>query len=194
MPWLLLTSFSTSPPEWTYVDSATAPPGFREHDFIPSLENLRDPIQIRLDKGSPDANDFARAPDDPNVVVSEAFKNVIQGVEPHAHHFLPVQLLRADQSADDRKFFILKVGTYLDDAIDVSQSDLGIRTRIKERYYPLKNPPRVMWRASKVKGRHLWADSKLKDHMAVSDEVYSQLQNCGLRGFVAKESRIDDTL
>ena len=61
------------------------------------------------------------------------------------------------------------------------------------RYLTTNMTPRIMWKASKVAGRHIWADKFLPRFLVVSDELYAEMKSRGMITFVTKESRIDPT-
>ena len=194
MPWILEPSYATNQPEWRYINEVPPPIGFRNADFIPSAEDMRRPLLIELLPQSRDPNDFAAAPGaNANVIVSQRFKECVAAFEPSLHNFMPVVVSRPGGELCPDPFYLLKLGELLDDSIDLEQSTLAVNQRMN-RYYPTKIPPNIMWKASKVRGRHLWADRKLLSILAVSDELFALFKANNIRGFVSKESRIDGIL
>lgn len=192
MPWLLNEILSQVTPEWRYVFDPKPPVAFRSLDFVPTEEQLRIPIRIKLDEKCDKIGDYLRAPDGAyNVIVSKAFKEIIDAHDPEPHYYMPVDIEHPDGHMDSGTHFLFKMGKFIDDALIVEESVKVKKHPRFDVYQSLSATPSLMWRGSKVAGRHIWADSRLEHRVVVSDEVMTEIRAQDLSGYVAKESRIN---
>lgn len=129
-------------------------------------------------------------------MVSKAFRDLVEAMDPAEHTFVPIEIARLDGEVWTDTHFILKLGGFIDNGIIVEQSDvnLWIRKGVVKRCNPTAQRPRLMWRASAIAGRHIWADRLFAEAVVVSDEFHAALKARKMGGFTALESRVDPSV
>lgn len=136
--------------------------------------------------------DFTIGPFTSVTLVTVKFKNLVEKFEPGLHHFIPVEMHSLDGAVDGEGYFIFMPGQILDLSIVIDESDLMESSfkGVVRRYGPTSQTPRIMWKESAVKGKHIWVDRFYQNGLAVSDQFYAEAKSLGLKGWLAMESRI----
>lgn len=124
-------------------------------------------------------------------VVSARFKALLENFEPGIHRFEPIVLTDVDRVQRIDEMFILRVGNELDEgiALDVSDMKESINAGKVTHYSSTQLTPRIMWKAVKIEGLHLWTDKMARGYVAVSDAFYAEMKGMNMTGFQAQESR-----
>jgi len=127
------------------------------------------------------------------ILVSHRFRDIVQAWDPVTHVYVPVEIHRKDGTVLCDQYFVFYPMGSLDGAIVIEESDV-VETRVNARSAPYlaakHTPPRLMWKGSKVAGRHLWTERRLMGNTVISDALYAAMQKDGIGGFQAQESRI----
>lgn len=111
-------------------------------------------------------------------VVSDAFRTILEKLEPGVHQFLPVTVLRKDVPI--AKMSILIVGA----RIDAANDDLCNPPRGTRRTYTLNTTPdwRMVLNPDKILGHHLWHD-KHRRGLFLSETLAGALEDAKLEGY-----------
>jgi hypothetical protein len=180
--------------EWVWLREPPPPIGFCNSDFAPTEEQESTPLHAELREALDPIPHFCRGPGKQgDIIVSKSFKEQIQRLDPERHYFIPVVFHRTDGTTQTGTHFLFTIGKFVEEGIVLEQSDIAQHPRF-DRYLAKVQVPRVMWRASKVRRRHIWADRRYQDGIAMSDELYAELRKLGIGDLIGKESRIDETL
>ena len=182
--------------EWRLAPSEPRPFGLTSADCPPKEEDLRTTFSLLVEDGRDAIPDFARGPAENTVVVSRAFRELVEAMDPAPHYYIPLRIVLAGGRVLEGTHFLFKLGSFVDDGIVVEQSDVAPHPRggTFRRYLTRNMTPNLMWKASKVAGRHIWADRYLPHEIVVSDELYAEMKRRNMLTFVTKESRIDQSL
>ena len=194
MPWLIDVITGTEFNAWSWAREPAPPVGFCNSDFVPTEEQERTPLHIELREPLDPVPHYCRGPGKQgDIIVSKLFKEQIERLDPERHYFIPVVIHHPDGRTQEGTHFLFTLGSFIDDGIVVEQSDIAPHPRF-DRYLSKVQVPRVMWRASKVQGRHIWADRRYRHGVVMSDQLYEELRRLGIGDLIGKESRVDETL
>jgi hypothetical protein len=191
MPWLIRVITGTEFNEWSWLRDPPPPPGFCNSDFVPTPEQERTPLHIQLRTELEAIPHYSRGPGKQgDIIVSREFKEKIEELDTERHYFIPVVIHHPDGRVQEGTHFLFTMGTFVDDGIIVSESDINKHPRF-DRYLATSLTPRIMWRGSKIGGRHIWADKRFQHGVTMSDDLYAELRRLGIGDLIGKESRID---
>lgn len=121
--------------------------------------------------------------------ISQAFRELIEEFDPVQHHYIPLHLYLADGRESVGEYFVFKFGSFVDGIIAEKskvgpmydrQGNLG--------FYSTGHSPKITWRADAVEGRHVWADTYLKDRFFCSDEFLAEVEKRKMKVFDKTES------
>jgi hypothetical protein len=192
LPWYLDQLGCRSSIDIRWEEDQQLPDNFNRHDFVPAPD--QPPIRMYLVRDRKGLPDYFTGPTTSHLVVSAAFKALVERYEPGVHHFIPAPISQPD-GVVRTEYFIFKNGGFVDGGIVVEASEVSVRISKGPggefaNYLPTSQAPRLMWAASKVQGRHLWADSNFKRANVVSDALYAEIKAARMKDFLAIESRI----
>ncbi len=124
--------------------------------------------------------------------VSERFKDIVEGLEPGIHNWLPTDLVYADGKPEPEQHYFLQVGQTLDTVIFERTAFISGVSVTGEHtvMFPRTNHLMTLDK-EKIAGKHLWKE-KYAEHQAtfISDELVKTLKKLGLRrGFELLECR-----
>ena len=127
------------------------------------LEDEEKPAELKTDRTYKDLGDLMMVVDG-LLVVSEAFKDVVDAMEPGVHQFWPMRFVAPWGKPYDDTLFGMVIGSRLD---SFSETDSDPASFTMTDGYPLaeySNPKKVSGLAlsrSEIGGRHLWRESRL---------------------------------
>lgn len=194
MPWLISVITGTEFNEWTWMHDPAPPVGFRNSDFVPTQAQEQTPLHIELRCPLDIVPHYCRGPGNQgDIIVSKLFREQIVRLDPERHYFVPVVIHHPNGRIQEGTHFLFTLGSFVENGIVLEQSDIARHPRF-DRYLSAVQVPRVMWRASKVRGRHIWADRRYLQGVVMSDQLYAELRRLGIGDLIGKESRIDEML
>lgn len=193
LPWYLDQLGSRSSVDIRWDEDQQLPDNFNRHDFVPAPG--QPPIRMHLMRDRKGLPDYFTGPTTSHLVVSAAFRALVERFEPGVHHFIAAPISQPDGMVHT-EHFIFKNGGFVEGGIVVEESEVAVRIRNGPRgersiYLSKSLEPRLMWAASKVQGRHLWGDPKLNYANIVSDALYAEIKAARMKDFLAIESRIN---
>lgn len=117
--------------------------------------------------------------------VSEGFKDLIEGIEPGVHQFIPFDLFDKDGQKINRNTYFWRVRQFLD---AINPEPGGVE--------PLGRVPNHMWTMvpgrknlavykDRIKGHAAWYDARFINYLFVSDEVVEGLKARNMTGWRA---------
>ena len=133
--------------------------------------------------------------------VSERARDVIEGVEPGVHQFVPVDYFRPSGEELGRRFFLF-AGNRVDGVHRASpgmmllQGMMWIPARDRS---PDERPadfdpnaePAIFFDASRIEGYHMWIDKHLRmTEPVVSDEMAAAIADAGLTGVELPQAKV----
>jgi hypothetical protein len=193
MPWLIDVITGSEFNDWCWLHEPQPPIGYWNSDFVPTEEQERTPLHIEVRATLDPVPHYCRGPAKMgDIIVSREFKERIGELDPERHYFIPVVLHHPNSRIQQGTHFMFTLGAFVDEGIVLEKSDIVRHPRF-DRYQSRVQIPRIMWRASKVKGRHIWADRRYKRGVILSDQLYACLRELGIGDLIGKESRIDET-
>lgn len=147
---------------------------------------------IAPDCKNPVIPDYTKGPAIGVVVVSAAFRQLVESLDPLPHHFIPLHITFPDGRVQTDTHFIFKLGQFVEGGIIPEQSEIRVNMWQGEvsHYGATTLSPRLMWRAEAVAGRHIWADRHLPATVVVSDTLFARMKAQNMTGFLAIEGRI----
>lgn len=194
MPWLIDVITGTEFNQWAWLRDPKPPIGFCNSDFAPTEEEQQTPLHIDVRARLDPVAHYCRGPGKQgDIIVSREFKQKVEQLDPERHYSIPTVLHHSDGRIQEGTHFLFTLGAFVEDGIVVEQSEMSVHPRF-DRYLSSAPAPRVMWRASKVKGRHIWADRRFMKGVVMSDQPYGELCQLGIGDPIGRESRIDDTV
>jgi hypothetical protein len=123
------------------------------------------------------------------LAVCDAFRTLVESLEPGRHQFLPVTMLRRSGDPYPGRFYLLNALQKVD-AIIVEKSDV-IWHRIEApqpdgtvregRWLEIRGMPQLTLNADAIAGRHLWLDRHGGGHLFFSNELMEQVNRAKLR-------------
>jgi hypothetical protein len=193
MPWYLNELGSRSSVDIRWDEDQQLPDNFNRHNFVPAPG--QPPIRMHLVRDRKGLPDYFTGPTTSHLVVSAAFKALVERFEPGVHHFIPAPISQPD-GLIRTDYYIFKNGGFVDGGIVAEESEVAVRVLKgpageSKLYNTTRMTPRLMWAASKVQGRHLWADPRLSYANVVSDALYAEIKAARMKDFLAIESRIN---
>lgn len=111
--------------------------------------------------------------------VSNRARDVIEGLEPGVHQFLPVEYFDVEGAPIEKRWFLI-VGNRID-SVDRDHSRMRLAKGIMWTSNDVDNP-RLVFNEQQAAGTHLWQDKHLTSGPYLSDVLADQLQNGGLSG------------
>lgn len=194
MPWYISATLgqSDNPPSFSFVnDDEVFDDMYGMPDHI--IPEAHWPVEITQDTPHETIPDYTVGPYTNYILVSAAFKSAVEELELGVHHFMPVKLTKPDGAVEEGGHFIFAVGQWTDNALLADKSSVSARNvRGKFRGYELTSlQPKLMWDKGAVGGLHVWSDRTLRTVVMVSDTLYETLQNRGIDGYLAMESRME---
>lgn len=127
------------------------------------VEDDEKPAELKTDKTYKDLGDLMMIVDG-LLVVSDAFKAVVEGVEPGVHQFWPMRFVTPRGKHYDATLFAMVIGTRLD---SFSEGESDPASFSVTDGYPLaeySKPKKLSGLAlqeSEIGGRHLWRETRL---------------------------------
>lgn len=140
-----------------------------------------------------------------DIFVGQTARNLIEEFEPGKHKFHQTTVTRRGKPIEGRAYFRFQLApqNILNCGIAVDDSDVTERTMKRKRrdgtivsasFLSLNaNPPRLKWRRSVVRDRHLWIDDRLQNFLIASDDLYAAFKSAGVAGFDTQECRFSDS-
>src|SRR5262245_50549753 len=167
---------------------------FRYHVRVPPelVESMPTRIVVTPGKGR-SLPDFGVAPWGGWKLVSDAFVDIVERIEPCVHEFLPItETVDSQSRAIDKRFFLMNILQQFN-AVDVERSSVefveehypnminGKQEKITIRIMRLVEPRILVLKRSLVAGHHLWHGT-LEDIYRVffSDELHDAVHAAGL--------------
>lgn len=169
-----------------WIRSDTRPP-YSSLDFLTfPLDPDVMPDKRRLTEGGTDWDisgfvGFRMAP-----AVSEAFRDVIEALEPGVHQFIPFDLIRADGSKTEKQFFVWRIRTTLE---AINPETGGVKKSIDVEFYDfVKIPERgqsenFSVHKDLVAGHAAWRDIRYPSYAFLSDAAAQALRDAGIVGW-----------
>ncbi|WP_299946834.1 DUF1629 domain-containing protein [uncultured Ruegeria sp.] len=119
------------------------------------------------------------------MIVEEALKGIIEGLEPSVHQFWSVDVQLPRGKTPDKSYFFMVIGQYLD-AFLPEKSIEGAWRRAGAFYNAAwsdkKHCNGLALSAKVIRGAHLWRDEKLANpEFFISDALKSEIDKTGLR-------------
>lgn len=173
----------------------------RPHQFsLP--EGVNTPVHVRM-SSTPDPIPQLTELVNGSVFVGETARDLLSEFQAEGLQFSEASVTMPSGRLYSKPVFLLTFGAgiWVEDGIIIEQSDVclshithvqapdGRRFPLPPRLEITRHPPRLMWDPSAVGNRHVWADTRLKRVMVVSDQLYQALKSEGLTGFQAQECR-----
>jgi len=133
--------------------------------------------------------------------VSKKLKEMIEEWDPVAHVFVPLEITVASGEVQNGSYFMFKFGSFIEgglveDKSDVARVSFPPHDDISKgefRYFEsTKLTPKLTWYASKIAGRHIWADSMLDRDVCISDEFAAELKAQKIKHITLTEGYIED--
>ena len=194
MPWYLSELGRRDEPSWYFEDGQILPDAISRPHIIPDPSTW--PIRVRLRTPRKTLPDYTVGPFTGIIVVSKAFKDLVEAWDPVKHVFVPLEIRQPDGTLwEGEERFMFKMAGFIDGGIIVEKSQVAPRSTPKGTfigYFPTSQAPRLVWDTKKIHGRHLWADANFKSANTVSDEFYEELKKRKIRSFLAIEARIEE--
>lgn len=191
MPWKLdyIWGGGANPPTFGFEDGQDDAVVLRRPTAIPDEKHW--PIRIFLDSKHKALPDYTTGPTTGNLLVSKKFRDVVEAWDPVPHTYIPVALRLPTGEVLTEKYFIFIPQEPIENGIVVNESDVNevyVNSQLRG-YGTTALRPRLMWRKSAVGHRHLWTDRYLRKAIVVSDELFTDLEGQGVRGYQAHETR-----
>ena len=115
--------------------------------------------------------------------VSEKFKDLVEGLEPHVHQFFPVQLTVDASVKSSGKYFLLNICQKVD-AVIPERSNVSLvlnEATGNILIHPGAGPPKWTLDKSLIKEWHLWrGDRQLRNKVFFSDKLMDGVHREGL--------------
>lgn len=190
MPWSLDVLGRSDQVEWTLDDGQSLPSNLSQPRVVPDPATW--PLRITR-TGTGPIPDCTAGPRIGLVVVSAAFKALVEAFDPVTHHFIPLAIAEPGGTVSRDTHFLFKQGSFVADGIVPEASEVRVHLWKGEvsHYGATTLSTRLTWRASAVAGRHIWADRYLPAVNVVSDAFYVELRARNMGGFLAIEGRLD---
>lgn len=192
MPWILHESISDDEDvTWALRDLTTGADRATPKIHMPTFEISEDqyPLDFQQTSSHTELTDFMRGGSLGVVLISKAFRDLIEEMDPGHSLYYPVVLHCDDGRIIKDEYFLHKFSDFIDDGIIVDESDVQpVVRKGKTRFYSSSAWPKLIWRSDKIKDRHVFADSYLRDRFCVSDAFLEAVENRGFKGFNKIES------
>jgi len=179
-------------PDWGLAPGAHQPYAVHNPKTALKPEDLATTFKIVVYDGRRSLPDIGVLRGTTTLVVSAKLRSIMEKYEPGVHFFVPVEVsLRDGETLGG--YYLFKIGRFTNDAIDAANSTVSpVRIAGQVRLYNEKRfPPDLMWKASMVEDRHIWSDLLMPSVLMVSDDVFADIVEQGISGYVSKESRIN---
>ncbi|MDP5216287.1 hypothetical protein Q5Y75_03575 [Ruegeria sp. 2205SS24-7] len=194
MPWILHESISDEEDvTWAMLDTKTGRQGFIEGVSSPRFSGDPKllPIHFVQTSDQTEFTHFMRGGGLGVHLVSRAFRDLIEEMDPGHSHYYPVILHCNDGRVLEDAYFLHKFADFIEDGIIVDESSVEpVMRRGKIGFYSSNAWPKLVWRSDKIKGRHVFADRFLGDRFCVSDAFLAAAEGRGFGGFSKIESFI----
>lgn len=124
--------------------------------------------------------------------VSQAFKDLLEEMEPGVHQFFPLEVRRKDGEPVEGQYYLFVISVLLDTALIPEKSNVIQKGTYREYpdggiydgiYYTASGPgPNKFTLNRKVIGNHhAWVDRRMRD-VFFSDEFVARIEKAGLGG------------
>lgn len=163
------------PPAYSSLDYLTFP---LDPDVMPDKRRL---AEGRTDWGISGFVGFDKAP-----AVSEAFRDVIEALEPGVHQFIPFDLIRADGSKTEKQFLVWRIRTTLE---AINPETGGVKKNSDRAYYDFVRIPErgqsenFSVHKDLVAGHAAWRDIRYPSYAFLSDAAAQALRDTGIVGW-----------
>lgn len=193
MPWFLAPHLVPDKIEWRIPAGEARPSALDSPETPPREKDLQTIFTITVEESRDRMPDFSILNGNAGLVVSRRLRELIESMDPASHLYFAARIVLQDGRVIEDSHFLFKLADLIDDGLDPAQSTISPVIRGGEfRYYRSSSlTPNLMWRASKISGRHIWADKYLPSDIVVSDELYSKMKSMNMGEFISKESRVD---
>ena len=197
MPWMIDPETGDNRrPNWAEVrDEAGVPmmpKDWPEPTYVPPEETWPLPFrQVSKHKVIPD---FCGGRWSFTIFVSQAFRELVEAMDPVKHHFIPLDLELHGGRRSVGEYFLFKPGMFVDGII-AEQSEVGpiYAPNGDLGFYGIGAHPRIVWRREAVAGRHVWADKYLNHMTFCSDEFMAEMRKRKMKLFLETESFLSET-
>ncbi|WP_372572790.1 imm11 family protein [Ruegeria jejuensis] len=194
MPWILHESISDEEDvTWAFRDVKTGADRREPKIYMPTVQITPDQYPLDFQQTSPhtEFTDFMRGGGLGKILVSRAFRDLIEEMDPGHSHYYPVVLHCNDGRVLEDAYFLHKFADFIEDGIIVDESSVQpVMRRGKIGFYSSNAWPKLVWRSDKIKGRHVFADRYLGLRFCVSDAFLEAAEDRGFGGFSKIESFI----
>jgi hypothetical protein len=195
LPKYLIPALVDDRPDWGLAPGAPQPYAIYDPTTAPKPEDLTTIFKIVVYDGRRSLPDIGVLRGTTTLVVSAKLRSIMEKYEPGVHFFVPVEIALRDGETI-RGYHLFKIGRFTNDAIDAANSTVApVRIAGQVRRYNEKRfPANLMWKASMVADRHIWSDVLMPSVLMVSDDVFADIVEQDISGYVSKESRINPAL
>ena len=119
MPWILDELGRSDKPDWAFTDRQSLPRNLSMPHVVPDASSW--PVRIVQTSKRP-VPDYTGGPALGIVVVSEAFKSLVESWDPVPHHFIPLEITRPDGTVAKGTNHIFKLGSFVENGIVTEKS------------------------------------------------------------------------
>ncbi|WP_282120900.1 imm11 family protein [Ruegeria atlantica] len=194
MPWILHESISDQEDvTWALRNPSTGADRTTPKIYMPTVEISEGeyPLDFQQTSSHTELTDFMRGGSLGVVLVSQAFRDLIEEMDPGHSLYYPVVLHCDDGRIIKDEYFLHKFSDFIDDGVIVDESDVQpVVRKGKIRFYSSSAWPKLVWRSDRIKDRHVFSDSYLRDRFCVSDAFLEAAEDKGFKGFQKIESFI----
>jgi len=135
--------------------------------------------------------------------VSKKLKEMIEEWDPVSHVFVPLEITVASGEVQNDTYFMFKFGSFIEGGLVEEKSDISrvafppnddISKGEFSYYESTKLEPKLTWYASKIEGRHIWADNLFVRYVCISDEFAAELKAQKIKHITLIKCEIEDDL
>ncbi len=129
--------------------------------------------------------DIATGPSTGILLVSAKVKALIEKMDPIQHHYIPVEIRRKNGILVEQEFYLFKFGSFVDGVV-IEQSEVKkMHSFSTGEFWSLDSSisAKIIWRASAIKGRHIWGEKYLGNDVFCSDEFMAELEQQKIKVF-----------
>jgi hypothetical protein len=128
--------------------------------------------------------DIATGPRSGMMLVSSKVKAMIEKIDPVQHHYIPLEIRRKNGTLVEQEFYLFKFGSFVDGVV-IEQSQVHKKIDSDGELWGLGSSisAKFVWRASAIKGRHIWGDKYLINDVFCSDEFMAELEQQKIKAF-----------
>lgn len=195
--------FLDKPEDWSsWFHEGEIRRGGRDGKAIPPGRAVPSRVEIGTRRKS--LPDFFPITDE--IGVSQAFRDVVEELEPGVHQFFPVDVRQRNGKEVEGKYYLFVCCQLIDTAVvaersDVSKSEPSPGSQFwyydllssiqyeEDPSYPIRHSgnPRVILDSSIIRNKHFWIERRLPRDLFVSNAARDRMQIAELEGFVVND-------